>query len=108
MPPPDTERLSAAAAVIVAVALCAVIGAAAPLGTCCAWPALPALLLYEEAPRRYLDSDPGGGRLLPVDVDAIPDEAAVEAVPMLAVPSAVPEAQAEAEAKNEALLPPTA
>ena len=82
--------------------LCAVIGAAA--GTCCAWLALPVseVLLYEEAPRRYFD-----GLLPPVDeVDAMPDEAAVDAVPMLLlpVPSAVPEAAGDE--KNEALLPP--
>ena len=110
MGPPGTERLSAVVVVVVVeLFICVVIGAAAaPFGTCCAWLALPALL-YEEAPRRYFDSDPGGGRLLPtVEVDAMPDEAAVDAVPMLLpVPSAVPDATADE--KNEALLllPPT-
>lgn len=80
--------------------LCAVIGAAA--GTCCAWLALPVseVLLYEEAPRRYFD-----GLLPPVDeVDAMPDEAAVDAVPILLppVPSAVP--PAAGDEKNETLL----
>ena len=75
-------------AVVVEFLTCVVIGAAAaPFGTCCAWLALPALL-YDEAPRRYLDSDPGGGRLLPpVEVDAMPDEAAVDAVPTLLPPA---------------------
>lgn len=82
--------------------LCAVIEAAA--GTCCAWLALPVseVLLYEEAPRRYFD-----GLLPPVDeVDAmpVPNEAAVDAVPMLLppVPSAVP--PAAGDEKNETLL----
>ena len=64
--------------------LCAVIEAAAC--TCCAWLALPVseVLLYEEAPRRYFD-----GLLPPVDeVDdmPVPDEAAVDAVPILLPP----------------------
>lgn len=64
------------------------------------------VLLYEEAPRRYFD-----GLLPPVDeVEAMPDEAAVDAVPMLLlpVPSAVP--PAAGDEKNETLLlvpPPT-
>lgn len=114
MPPPGTERLSAAAVELLILSCVVVIGAAAaPFGTCCAWLALPlpvpAPLLYEEAPRRYFDSDPGGAGLLPpAEADAMPDEAAVDAVPMLLpAPSAVPEAAAAAAAeKNEALLPP--